>query len=141
VGAFLESGPVGVDPVVDRIIRAAGRLPAWQLARDRTSLAALRARFDRQWRTADVLVVPTVPRVPTVAEVAADPIGVNSELGTWTNAVNLLDLCALSLPVGPPGPDGPPASLMLVAPAWRDDLLAAVGGTLGSGGYASSEER
>ncbi len=136
VGAFLETGPAGVDPVVDRIIRAAGRLPAWQLAHDRTTLAVLAVRVAEVWRTADVLVVPTVPRIPTVAEVLADPIGVNAELGTYTNAVNLLDQCALTIPVGPPGSDGPPAvdgppaSLMLVAPAGHDDALTVLGTTL-----------
>jgi allophanate hydrolase len=130
VGAFLETEPAGVDPVVDRLIRAAGRLPAWQLARDRSTLAALAARVGHVWRTADALVVPTVPRIPTVAEVAADPIGVNAELGTYTNAVNLLDQCALTIPVGPPATAGPPASLMLVAPAGADGWLAALGGAL-----------
>ena len=47
-----------------------------------------------------MLVVPTMPRVPTIAEVPADPIAVNSMLGTYTNFVNLLDLCALTIPVG-----------------------------------------
>jgi allophanate hydrolase len=142
VGAFLETDPPGVDPVVGSIIRAAGRLPAWQLARDRTTAAALRAQLDEQWRTADVLVLPTVPRIPTVAEVLAEPVAVNTALGTYTNAVNVLDLCAVSVPVAPPGVAGaggvsgaggvagPPASLMLVAPAWHDDLLAAVAGRL-----------
>ena len=64
-----------------------------------------------------MLVVPSVPRVPTVAEVLAEPIAVNSMLGTYTNFVNLLDLCAAD----DPGrhrrtADGPPASVTLIAP-------------------------
>ena len=43
-----------------------------------------------------MLVVPTVPRVPTVAEVLAEPYAVNTMLGTYTNFVNLLDLCAVT---------------------------------------------
>ena len=38
--------------------------------------------------------VPTIPRPYTVAEVEADPVRLNSRLGTYTNFVNLLDLCA-----------------------------------------------
>ena len=33
-----------------------------------------------------------------LADVTADPIGPNSELGTYTNFVNLLGLCALAVP-------------------------------------------
>ena len=51
------------------------------------------------WDGIDVLVVPTVPRLPTPAEVRPTPIGVNSMLGTYTNFVNLLDLAALTVPV------------------------------------------
>ena len=46
----------------------------------------------------DALALPTVPTVYTVAQVLADPIGLNSRLGTYTNFVNLLDLCALAVP-------------------------------------------
>ena len=73
-----------------------------------------------------MLVVPSVPRVPTVAEVLAEPIAVNSMLGTYTNFVNLLDLCALTVPVGPADGGGPPPSVTLIGPAWRDDVLVSL---------------
>ena len=74
----------------------------------------------------DVLVVPTVPRAYRVADLAEDPIGPNSALGTYTNFVNLLDLCALSVP-GPFRDDGFPAGTTLIAPAGQDALLASLG--------------
>ena len=43
-------------------------------------------------------MVPTMPTAYTVAQVLADPIGLNSRLGTYTNFVNLLDLAGLALP-------------------------------------------
>jgi allophanate hydrolase len=128
VGAFLDTDPPDVDPVVAGIIRSAGALPAWQLAADRTELARLRRATEAVWQEIDVLVVPTVPSIPTVAEVAADPLGTNAALGRYTSFVNLLDLCALTIPVGGPIGDHPPLSLTLVAPAWCDDLLVAVAG-------------
>ena len=73
---------------------------------------------------ADLLAVPTVPRFFTVAEVAAEPIGANSRLGTYTNFVNLLDLCGLAVPT-PPRPDGLPGGVTLIAAAGRRRLLAA----------------
>ena len=126
VGAFVVTDPPDVDPVVAGIIRAAGTLPAWQLAADRTELARLRRATDAVWEEIDVLVVPTVPSIPTVADVAADPIGTNAALGRYTTFVNLLDLCALTVPVGDAVGDHPPVSLTLVGPAWSDDLLVAL---------------
>jgi allophanate hydrolase len=123
VGAFVEDHRNEVDDVVAEIVLAAGRLPAWQLARDRTALERLRRRTETTWTEIDVLVVPTVTGIPTVAEVLAEPIARNSELGRYTAFVNLLDLCALTVPVEPPGPDKPPASVTLIAPAWSDGLL------------------
>jgi allophanate hydrolase len=123
VGSFVDSEPEGLDPVVARIIRAAGELPAWALAEAHTELRRLQRLTDPTWQRIDVLAVPSVSRIPTIDEVLADPIGVNTELGRYTNFVNLLDLCALTLPVGP---GGPPASVTLIAPAWREDDLLAV---------------
>lgn len=131
VGDFVTGHLEDVDPVVGSIISAAGFVPGWQVFRDQTELARLRAISETLWADVDVLVVPTMPRVPTIAEVAADPIGVNSMLGRFTNFVNLLDLCALTIPVGASEPStgntvGPPASVTLIAPAWCDDVLVSV---------------
>jgi allophanate hydrolase len=144
VGPFLDGDDVDerdLDPTVAGIIRAAGTIPAWQLAADRDRLAALRRSTEVTWAEIDVLVVPTVPRVPTVDEVAADPIGPNAVLGTYTTFANLLGLCGISLPAGPPTSDGPPMSLTLLGPPWADALLARAAGclsaSLGRGGPAN----
>ncbi|MCU1453980.1 MAG: amidase [Acidimicrobiales bacterium] len=131
VGAFVDDHPDDVDPVVRSIISAAGRIPGWQVHRDLAERDRLARIAARAWASIDVLVVPSVPRVPTVAEVQADPIGVNSMVGTYTSFVNLLDLAALTLPVGEPAPAGPPTSLTLIGPAWSDDLLVRLGRQVG----------
>jgi allophanate hydrolase len=130
VGRFVDAHREQVDPVVGPIISGAGRLPAWQLAADRSRLAEHERHTRELFERVDVLVLPTIPRVPTVAEVGAEPIAVNSMLGTYTNFVNLLDLCAVTLPV--PGPDTtrPPASITLIAPAWHDDALVTMAATI-----------
>ncbi|MEK7392844.1 MAG: amidase family protein, partial [Fibrobacterota bacterium] len=74
----------------------------------------------------DALLVPTAPFHPTLEQVEADPIGVNSRLGTYTNFANLADLSALALP-GPFRDDGLPAGITLLAPAWHDPALADFG--------------
>ncbi len=129
VGPFVESNVDAVDPVVASIILAAGRIPAWRLAQDRDDLARLTRATERAWVDCDVLVVPSVPRLPTLAEVLADPLGPNAMLGTYTNFVNLLGLCALTMPVEPDesvATDRPPFSVTLIGPAWADGLLVSM---------------
>jgi allophanate hydrolase len=140
VGTFVDDHLGQVDPVVGSIISGAGRLPAWQLAADRSRLAEHEHHTRELFDHIDVLVLPTIPRVPTIAEVAAEPIAVNSMLGTYTNFVNLLDLCAITLPV--PGPDTtrPPTSITLIAPAWHDDTLVTMAATI-AGAPASPPSR
>ena len=62
----------------------------------------------------DLLCVPTFPAFVTLDEIAADPIGPNARLGTYTNFVNLLGLCGLAVPT-PARADGRPGSVTLLA--------------------------
>jgi allophanate hydrolase len=48
----------------------------------------------------DVVVVPTAPEHPTIEAMLADPIKLNSKLGTFTHFGNILDLCAVATPAG-----------------------------------------
>ena len=56
----------------------------------------------------------------------ADPIQLNSRLGTYTNFVNLLDLCGLALPASMT-PKGLPFGITLLAPGGADAVLAEIG--------------
>ncbi|HKY15851.1 MAG TPA: hypothetical protein VJM33_13085, partial [Microthrixaceae bacterium] len=127
VGAFVDAHPDEVDPVVGAIIRDAARHSAWEVFRDQNELARMIAGTRPVWDEIDLLVVPSVPRVPTIDEVLAEPIAVNSMLGRFTNFVNLMDLCALTVPVGPGTAAQPPPSVTLIAPAWGDELVVAAG--------------
>jgi len=77
----------------------------------------------------DVLAVPTAPTIYTIAQVEADPIRLNSNLGLYTNFVNLLDLAAISIPSGMRA-DSLPAGITLVAPAFSEPLLCELGARL-----------
>src|SRR6202040_1563936 len=89
-------------------------------------LAELRGVRDRTFSAIDALVLPTAPTIYTIEQVLADPIGLNSRLGTYTNFVNLLDLCGLAVPAALHD-DRRPFGITLLAPAGQDGLLAAVG--------------
>ena len=84
-------------------------------SRRSTNSPPLRRETEAAWRDFDVMLVPTMPRLYTVAEVLADPVTLNSRLGTYTNFVNLLDLAAFAVPSGMRG-DGLPSSVTLIAP-------------------------
>ena len=122
---FIEAKPEAVHPVTRTIIEGARKLSAADAFASEYRLAELARATAPVWQDIDVLVVPTIPDVCTLADVAADPIGANSRLGTYTNFVNLLDLAAISVP-GPFRRDGLPGGVTLIAPAGRDGLLAAM---------------
>ncbi len=88
-------------------------------------LAEVRRRAAQLFERYDALLLPTTPFCPTLAEVAADPIGLNSRLGVYTNFVNLCDLAAIAVPVGLT-PDGLPAGITVIGPAWSEGRLAAI---------------
>ena len=126
VRAFIVAQPDAMHPVTLSITRGAERFSAADAFAGLYRLAALRRETEPAWRTVDMLAVPTFPRPVTRAEIAADPIGPNTGLGTYTNFVNLLDLCALAVP-GPFRSDGFPAGVTLVGPSGHDADLAATG--------------
>ena len=66
----------------------------------------------------DALLTPTTTAHPTLADVAADPVGVNSRLGRYTNFANLLDLASVAIPAGTVR--GLPFGIMLTGPAASD---------------------
>lgn len=126
VGDFVAAHPDAVHPVTRGIIAGAAHYTAVDAFRGLYALAEARRATAPIWRGVDLLVLPSVPASPTVAEVLADPIGPNAGLGGYTNFVNLLDLAALALP-GPPRADGFPAGITLIGPHGSDARLAAFG--------------
>ncbi|MEV5954264.1 allophanate hydrolase [Streptomyces sp. NPDC051987] len=132
VGSFVDkaisSGGEGLDPTVAGIITRARDIPAHRLFADQERLAELRTRALAGLGDADALLLPTAPGHPTLAEVAADPLGANARLGRFTNSTNLFDLAAVAVPAGEV--DGLPFGVMLIGPAFTDGRLAAVARTL-----------
>ena len=129
IRTFIETSPGALHPVTRAITERASTFSAADAFAGLYRLAELRRAAEAIWREIDLLLVPTFPRPRTVADLGVDPIGPNAELGTYTNFVNLLDLCALSVP-GPSRTDGLPAGTTLIAPAGEDRSLAAFGSRL-----------
>jgi allophanate hydrolase len=122
---LIETNPEALHPVTRSIIEGARKFDAVAAFEAFYRLADQKRKTSRVWSEFDAMVVPTMPRPYTVAEVEADPVRLNSRLGTYTNFVNLLDLCAIAVPPGVRD-DGLPSSVTLIAPAGADGLIAGV---------------
>ena len=85
----------------------------------------MRRAADDIFERIDALVLPTAPTIYTYEQVLADPIRLNSRLGTYTNFVNLLDLCAAAVPAALHG-DGTPFGITFIAPGGQDALAASL---------------
>jgi len=123
---LLASSPDSIHPVTREIIAPGSRLTSTETFSALYRLQGLRKIAERVFVNIDAIVLPTAPTVYTTRQVLANPIELNSRLGTYTNFVNLLDLCALSLPASM-RPDDTPFGITLLAPAGRDALLASIG--------------
>ena len=92
-------------------------------------LAQARRAAETMFATYDALLLPTAPFRPTLAEVEADPIGVNARLGAFTNFVNLCDMAAFAVPAGLDA-NGLPVGVTLLRPAWSEGRVAAIADAL-----------
>ena len=123
---LLASSPDAIHPVTREITIAGARLSAADTFAALYRLQALRKVAGRAFAGIDALALPTAPTVYSTAQVLANPIELNSRLGTYTNFVNLLDLCGLALPAGIRS-DNAPFGITLLAPAGNDAQLASIG--------------
>lgn len=122
VGEFIAREPSGLDATVAGIIGGAKGFGAVDAFVAQQRLRDLSRHVESLWDDIDVLVVPTTPTSYTAAEVAADPLGPNARLGTYTNFTNLLDLCGLAVPAGFKS-DQQPVGITLLGPAFADRAL------------------
>ncbi|WP_432570221.1 allophanate hydrolase [Kineococcus sp. SYSU DK005] len=113
-----------LDPTVAGIVRAGHDVTAVEVFRDRERLDHLGARAGELLAGTTALLTPTTTWHPTLADVAADPVGANSRMGRFTNFANLLDMASLAVPAGTVA--GLPFGVMLTGPAFSDRTLAAL---------------
>ncbi|MFD6272748.1 allophanate hydrolase [Nocardia asteroides] len=132
VGSFVDERTPGLDPTVAEIIGAAKTLDAHAFAGDLDTLTRAKAAATALLAGYDGLLLPTTTEHPSLAEVAADPLGVNRRLGTYTNFCNLLDLAAVAVP-GTPTAAGLPFGVMVVVPAFADQLAVDLAARLTGG--------
>lgn len=126
IAGFMQEHAADMNDVVRGIIEKAVNFSATDTFIAEYKRADLAREIQTLMSDVDALLVPTAPRHPTIADVDADPVGVNSQLGTYTNFVNLADCSALALPATMRS-DGLPFGITLIAPAWQDAALIKFG--------------
>jgi len=119
---FFEAHATEMNPVVAAIIGGARRYTAVDAFEAEYRLRTLRQAAELEWQRMDVLVVPSAPTIYTHEQIAADPVRLNTNLGYYTNYVNLLDQAAVATPGGFRS-DGLPFGITFIGPAFTDEAL------------------
>ena len=119
---FFENNPESIFPVTKQIIGGAAKFNAVDAFNAYYKLKALQRKVSKVWDDIDVMVTPTAGTIYTIAEVNAAPVVCNSNLGYYTNFMNLLDLSATAVPTGFQA-DGLPFGVTICAPAFYDEAL------------------
>lgn len=122
---LLKRDPDAIHPVTRQIITHAESMSAADAFKGMYRLADLKRAAEPLLDGLDLLCVPTIPTFYSVADLEADPVTPNSNNGTYTNFVNLLDMCGIAVPTAPRS-DGRPGSVTLLAGAGQDALVATV---------------
>lgn len=133
VGDFIETHEAETDPTVRGIVLGGKSRNAVETFEALYRLEALKRRALALFGDIDVLVVPTAPTIYRVDEVMADPVKLNSRLGTYTNFMNLLDMAGIAVPAGirtDGRAAGLPFGITLCAPAFSETKLVALAAAL-----------
>jgi allophanate hydrolase len=122
IADLLARDPQAIDPTVRAVVEPGAAMSAVDLFRGIYRLAEIRRWSDGLWQDVDALAFPTTGTTYRVRELLAEPIALNSNLGRYTNFVNLLDMAAIAVPAGARA-NGTGFGITLIGPAHSDHGL------------------
>lgn len=125
IAPFIEAHAADMNPVVRQIIRGGSQYSAVDAYQAEYRLRELKRLSEAEWERMDLMVLPTTGTIYTHESIAADPVRLNTNLGYYTNFVNLLDLAAVAVPAGFRA-NGLPFGVSVIGPAFTDEALLAV---------------
>lgn len=125
IQAFFDNQPDSCLPVIQNIVGGAKSLTAADTFKAMYKLQAYKIQCDKLLNEVDIVMTPTTGTIYTIDEVNADPIALNSNLGYYTNFMNLLDYCSVAIPAGFT-PSGLPFGVTLFTRAFADQSLLAL---------------
>jgi allophanate hydrolase len=123
--SFFDRHAADLHPVTRTILEGASRYSAVDAFEAGYRLAEIKRSTEPMWHAVDALLLPTAGTCFTIDEVLSEPVQRNTDLGHYTNFVNLLDLCATAVPCGF-YPQGLPFGVTLIGPAGRDGLVLGI---------------
>ncbi len=126
IETLMRERPGDIHPTTRAVIANASKYDAVSTFCALYRLEELRRRAAGVWNSIDLMALPTSGTIFTLEQLAAEPIRHNTELGYYTNFVNLLDLSGLAVPAAIRN-DGLPTGITLLGQAWRDGWLASIG--------------
>jgi allophanate hydrolase len=126
VGGFIEAHPGDIFPVTREIISTGISTSAVDVFRAFYRMQELRSKARKTMAQVHALMVPTVPAAYTIEQVEADPLRLNANLGTYTNFVNLMDLCGFAAPAAI-SDNGTPYGVTFLAAAGDDAKILTLG--------------
>jgi allophanate hydrolase len=127
VGSFIDAHPREVHPITRQIIEAGKRPTAAAVFEGEYTRKRLLRQTEPAWSQVDFVATPTAGTIYRLAELEADPLRPNANLGYYTNFMNLFDLSGVAVPAGFRA-DGLPFGITLVGPRGADrDLLHIAG--------------
>ena len=119
---LISQQPDKLLPVIKTIIGGAEGKLATDAFKAEYQMQVYRARAKQILAQVDFLMTPTAGTIYTIDEVNADPIKLNSNLGFYTNFMNLLDCACVAVPAGFLD-NGLPWGISLVSTAMQDRKL------------------
>lgn len=126
---FFKKDPKQCLAVIETIIGGATAHSAVDTFKAMYRLQAFKVQCDALLAEVDCVLTPTAGTAYTIKELEADPIQLNSNLGYYTNFMNLLDYAAIAVPAGLLD-SGLPFGITLFGPAFSDRLLLSAGAQL-----------
>lgn len=132
IGDFLEHSPKAIHPVTRRTIAPTADLSAGDIFQGFCRLAVLKRAAAPAMDGLDMPYVPAMPCFPTLDDLAMDPVGPNSRMGTYTSFANLIGICAIAVPTAPRR-DGRHGGVTGPALAGQDAAIASVSRTFENG--------
>lgn len=126
---IIDENPDVIFPVVREIIEPGSKPKATDLFKAQYRLQELKLVCDQILASVDSLVTPTAGRHFTIDEMLAEPIKANSQLGLYTNFMNLLDMTSVAVPTQLLMRDGKitmPFGITLVGPCMSDRWLLSI---------------
>jgi allophanate hydrolase len=122
IRSLLETRPDLVHPVVRAVILSARKFSAVDAFESQYRLASLARESEKTWKACDAILLPSAGTIYTIEQMLSDPIQLNTNLGRYTNFMNLLDLCGIAMPAGFRS-DNVPFGVTFFTQAWGEPLL------------------